>query len=258
MLSSIDELNLMSSLYSNFQITQIKQDNKKDYTLIYAFIAALLLDYNIVEEKLNMVTAQKAYEIRKANELINEVFSKQIKTETKKVTEILKDSLQKLENFRNKQTSNVWKVSNKDVQKILNATIEGKNYSDRIYDNKNKVAKLLKKLIKDFVDGKISANDIKTIIQKKFNTNDFDTNRLVENEISRVCRELDEQYFKDNINDIDELVYNGVLDSRICEHCFKLDGTTYKVNDVNRPKTPAHVSCRCFYSIKYKKKVEVK
>jgi SPP1 gp7 family putative phage head morphogenesis protein len=252
---NIDELNLMSSLYNNLQINQMEQDHKKDYTLIYAFIANLLLEYTIVNERLKLITTQKAYEYLKANELINKIFNEEIKSETKKVTDILKDAIKKLQDFRFKQSHNVWKVSDKDVQKILNATIEGKNYSDRIYDNKNKVAKLLKKLIRDFIDGKISANEIKAIVKKKFDLNDYNTSRLVENEISRVCRELDEQYFKDNINDIGELVYTGVLDSKICEHCFSLDGTSYGVNDPSRPSLPQHVKCRCYYSIKNKKGV---
>lgn len=254
MLSSIDELNLMSSLYSNSAINQIKQDNKKDYKLIYAFVGLLLLEYTITEEKLKMTTAQRIIETKETNRLINKIFEEEIITENKKVTDILKYSLQKLQNFRFKQSNNAWKLSDKDVQNILNATIEGKNYSERIYDNKNKVAKLLKKLIKDFIDGKISANDIKAILKKKFDLNDFCTDRLVENEISRVCRALDEQYFKENENNIYELVYTATL-CNTCEECLELDGTTYKV-DENRPSLPRHISCHCYYSIKYKKKVE--
>jgi SPP1 gp7 family putative phage head morphogenesis protein len=245
---AFDEINLMSSLYNSPGINEIKKDNKKDYTLIYALVAALLLDYEIVEERLKLTTTERVIEYKKANDLINKTFGSQIKDEIKKVTGILKNTINSMINFRFKQSSNVWKVSNKDVEKILNATIEGKNYSDRIYDNKNEVAKVLKKQIKDLIDGKTSVNEIKTLIKKKFDLNDFNTNRLVENEISRVCRALDEQYFIDN--NIQELVYVGKLDEKICERCFNNDGTEYNINDSNRPKLPLHVSCRCYYAIK--------
>ena len=45
------------------------------------------------------------------------------------------------------------KIKAKDIKRILDATIEGKNYSDRIWSNKNKVAKVIKKEMKDFLQG---------------------------------------------------------------------------------------------------------
>lgn len=247
-----EEVKFMDSLYHNPKYDEIKKENDKDNKIILAFISALLLDYTIEKEKLKLSTTQKAIAYKKVVDLINKLFGIQIKLQSLKVTEILKESLKSLQNFRFEQTSSVWKLSQTEIKKILDVIIEGKNYSDRIYDNKNKVAKLLKKQTKDLIDGKISVNEVKEIVQEKFNLNDSDTERLVENEISRVCRAADEQYFKDNIGSIKELVYNSVLDTNTCQKCADSNGTTYEV-DEDRPSLPRHTRCKCFYTINYKK-----
>lgn len=244
---NVDELNLISSFYNNPTLNDVKKDEKKDYDLILAFVANLLLIYQITNEKMQLSIKERAIELKKATDLINSTFTSQIKTENKNVTDILKESMNKLINFRNSQSKNAWNISNKDLKNILDKTIEGKTYSDRIYDNKNQVAKILKKEIKDFTDGKTSVNEIKDKLQKKFNLNSFNTDRLVDNETSRVCRALDEQYFKDN--NIQDLVYCAVLDQGTCNECFNLDGKEYKRDDPNRPKLVRHIKCRCFYSI---------
>jgi len=244
---NIDELNLISSFYNNPSMNDVKKDQKKDDDLILAFVAALLLEYTITNEKLQLAPKERVIEYKKATDLINKTFTSQIKSETKNVTDILKETMSKMVERLSGKSENAWNVSNKEVKDILDKTIEGKTYSDRIYDNKNQVAKMIKKEIKDFIDGKTSANKIKDNLKKKFNTNSFNTERLVENEISRVCRALDEQYFKDN--DVQDLVYVGILDQKICENCFSLDGKHYKVDDPNRPQLPIHVNCRCYYTI---------
>ncbi|NMF04564.1 minor capsid protein [Clostridium beijerinckii] len=245
--SSIDELNFITGFYSNPLISNIKDEQDEDYKYIYAFVAALLLEYTISEEKLKLSIAERATEFKKANELINKIFLKQIKNQTNNISDILKDTATKMIKHLSGSSKNPWNISNKDVKNILNTEIDGKTYSDRIYDNKNAIAKLIKKQIKDLLDGKTSVNEIKVLIKKTFGTNDDVTDRLVENEISRVCRALDEQYFIDN--DIQDLIYVGILDEKICNKCFSHSGKPYKVNDPNRPKLPLHVRCRCFYAI---------
>ena len=43
---------------------------------------------------------------------------------------------------------------------IINKKIDGKTYSNRIWKNKNQVAKMLKKEINEFLNGKIDVNTI--------------------------------------------------------------------------------------------------
>jgi SPP1 gp7 family putative phage head morphogenesis protein len=246
--STVDELNLITSFYNNPLLSDVKKNHDKDYKYIYAFVSALLLEYTIVDEKLKLTTVEKATEYKKATELINKTFTGELKSEITKVTGILKITMNKMINHLNSGSSNAWNVSNKITNDILNITIDGKNYSDRIYDNKNKIAKILKKQIKDLLDGKTSVNKIKDLVKKTFNTNDYMTDRLVENEISRVCRALDEQYFIDN--NVQELIYVAKLDAKVCGACWELDGREYKTNDKNRPMLPLHPRCRCYYAIK--------
>lgn len=245
--SSIDELNLITGFYNNPLISDIKNKQDEDYKYIYAFVASLLLEYTISEEKLKLSVTERVTEYKKVNDLINKIFLNQIKNQTKNISDILKDTANKMIKHLSGSSKNPWNISNKNVKNILNTEIDGKTYSDRIYDNKNAIAKLLKKQIKGLLDGKTSVNEIKDLIKKTFGTNDYITDRLVENEISRVCRALDEQYFIDN--NIIDLVYCGILDSHICEKCFDLDGKEFKRDDPNRPKLPKHIKCRCFYAI---------
>ena len=136
------------------------------------------------------------------------------------------------------------KIRNKDLDKIINKTISGKNYSDRIWDNKEELAKIVKADIKKFLNGEIDVNSISKKIKERYNTNAYVSKRLVTTEVARVMEESNNLWEKQN--NIKYVMYSATLDSKICKDCGEHDGEVFEV-DKKPIKLPKHPLCRCTY-----------
>ena len=133
---------------------------------------------------------------------------------------------------------------------IINKTIKGKNYSDRIWCNKNEIAKTLQMNIKNFLEGKISVNDIKNTINAISNANAFNTKRLIRNEIGRVQADVNEVWAKEH--EIEYQLFDATLDNRTSSMCQNYDGKVYRIDDKDKPipNVNTHICCRsCLISI---------
>ena len=87
-------------------------------------------------------------------------------------------------------------VKQNTLNKIINKKIDGKTYSNRMWKNKNTVAKMLKKEINDFLNGKTDVNTISKNIKNRFDVNYSISNRLVRTEIAKTQCEANEVWAK--------------------------------------------------------------
>ena len=147
--------------------------------------------YTIVDNVLNLSNKEKNTLYKGLSSEILNMFSNETKETTRKVDSILskvaKDNLESYGIKSHKQ----------EVLDIINRNLDGKHYSDRIWDNENDVSKRLHKEVKDFLDGKVNANQIKSRIEKQFDANKYNVTRLVDTEIARVESDITEKYFRD-------------------------------------------------------------
>ena len=125
------------------------------------------------------------------------------------------------------------------LKKIINKKIKGKNYSDRIWSNKNKVAKQIRIEVDKFLNGKTDINSISGIISKKFDVNWNNSNRLVRDSIGRVQWDANKVWRKEH--NINRVMWDATLDLKTCTDCQGYDGKIYDSN--NTPHQ--HVMCRC-------------
>lgn len=201
-------------------------------------IAMILLTYNIVDNVLNLTGKEKNTLYKGLSSEILNMFSNETKETTRKVDSILskvaKDNLESYGIKSHKQ----------EVLDIINRNLDGKHYSDRIWDNENDVSKRLHKEVKDFLDGKVNANQIKSRIEKQFDANKYNVTRLVDTEIARVESDITEKYFRDY--GIKKVKYNACL-CNTCDRCMNDHEKIFDVDDPNRPRLPRHPQCKCFY-----------
>lgn len=201
-------------------------------------IAMILLTYNIVDNVLNLSNKEKNTLYKGLSSEILNMFSNETKETTRKVDSILskvaKDNLESYGIKSHKQ----------EVLDIINRNLDGKHYSDRIWDNENDVSKRLHKEVKDFLDGKVNANQIKSRIEKQFDANKYNVTRLVDTEIARVESDITEKYFRDY--GIKKVKYNACL-CNTCDRCMNDHEKIFDVDDPNRPRLPRHPQCKCFY-----------
>ncbi|KQB79662.1 hypothetical protein [Clostridium butyricum] len=229
------------------KLEELQKANKK---IVLEKIANIMLNYNISDEIMNLNNKDRLEIRAELFEIISNCFIKEIEAEKNKTSELLNNCA------KDKFYSNCYlysfgvvnynlkPVSYKVLKDIINVRIEGKNYSERIWNNKNDLAKKVKVEVNDFLNGKTTVNEINNRISKRYNQNWNNTDRLVSNEISRVQESANEVWRKEH--NIKYVMYSATLDRHTCSDCGKYDGKTYEVN--KKPvDLPKHIRCRCTY-----------
>lgn len=237
---------------SDTEINKILIQQKKDRDILLNEIGRIILTYTIADNILNLSSTDKLKLNKKLDNVIVDIFRTQIKDEISKATDILTTiGLDKY--YSNSYILNLGldfklkKVTDKTLNRIIKKTIEGKNYSDRTWDNKNKVAKALRVEIKKFLNGEINLNEIEKVIKTRFNSNAYNTKRLVQNETARVMNEVNEEFQQEH--GIKYVMWSATLDDKAEDYDASLDGKVFKTDDSTRPIpiTDTHVGCRCCY-----------
>lgn len=130
------------------------------------------------------------------------------------------------------------------LETILKKKWSGQNYSERVWNNTQKVADSLKE---EFMIGALTGKTEKEMtdsINEQFLSGRNNARRLVRTESSYIHNEAHFQAYKDY--GIEEYRFVATLDLRTSQICRERDGSVYRVNDkkigVNAP--PMHPWCR--------------
>ncbi|MGL5765177.1 MAG: minor capsid protein [Sarcina sp.] len=221
------------------EVTEEDDNNKQNILNVIALIVigCVLID-NII--KLNVKERNKYH--KELLKLINTSFTSSKNITNNKTELILTTVADKVYKHYGGE------LSKKQIKEIVKNSFKGKNYSKRIWNNSNRISKLLKKDINKFLKGKISVNDIKNHVERKFKSNQVNINRLVDTEINRVINEVTLQWCSDN--GIKKVIRISELDNKTCKDCIEYDGSVYDIDKIPI-ELPAHPNCRCFYEPYY-------
>lgn len=190
--------------------------------------------------------AQKIEVRQKAEELFNKEYTTVNKTLKNGYKDSFYRSCYELEKGFNVGKP-ITKLDNKTLDKIISKpwTVDGNNFSDRIWNSKTDLIDTLhKELTRMYTLGEASDKAIKNI-SKKFSVSKSQAGRLVQTEMSYFSALADkESYEKLGVKKIE---IDATLDNTTCSDCGSLDGTIIDLKDyeigVNIP--PYHPSCRC-------------
>ena len=229
------------------QINEIAKIQKKSVQTILDEIARIILEYNVADAVMDISIQEKAKLKKQMNDLINDILKGEYESEKDVITstlyDVAKDSYYSSCFIYQLGISYELKPVKQDVlDNIINKKIDGKTYSSRIWNNKNKVAKTLKKEINDFLNGKTDVNIISKNIKNRFDVNYNISNRLVRTEIAKVQCEANEVWA--NEHNIKKQLFCATLDKRTSKICQSLDGKLFNYNDSNKPIPPLHPNCR--------------
>ena len=243
------KLVLTNEIYEKYskQIDKIAKIQRKSKQTILDEIAKIILEYNVTNEVMDISIREKLKLKKQMNKLINDVFKDEYKIEKDTITSNLinaaKDSYYSSCYIYGLGISYTLKPVKQNVlNKIINKKIDGKTYSSRIWNNKNKVAKTLKKEINDFLNGKTDVNIISKNIKNRFDVNYNISNRLVRTEIAKVQCEANEVW--SNEHNIKKQLFCATLDKRTSKICQSLDGKIYDFDDEDKKIPPLHPNCR--------------
>ncbi len=136
------------------------------------------------------------------------------------------------------------KVDSEKLTDVLRTPWSGKNYSDRIWANQEKLAKVLNNEVISAMHRGSSIDKISQILVQKMNVGMSDARRLVRTELNYVSNRA----ALDSIKDSGMKYYRFIatLDRRTSTVCREHDGKTYSVEEgspgTNMP--PLHPHCR--------------
>ena len=236
----------------NYNSDELYDEQRECLKTILTALGSILLIYTITNDVLNLKNSEKSIIKASLYQILKKSFKIQSENEINILNEILKNNISN--NYYKKtyilslgSSINIKKLDDKIIKKIIDGVVEGKNWSDRIWNNKSNLEKILRRDIKNILDGKVNVNEIERLIKKRFNTNAYVTKRLVENEIARCQSEIND-YFA-NTYDLEYQLFTATLDNKTTDKCRGLDGKIFEVNDPNKPRIPqdTHILCRSCY-----------
>lgn len=231
--------------YDSEIIKIAKIENKSEETIINE-LGKILLIYKIKDNHIGFSSKDKFLLKKEFEKIINDVFIEETNSEIN-ICGKIHANVAKDKYYSNcyiyslDSTRKIKPLHDNILKKIINNKIDGKTFSDRIWDNKNKVAKQIKVEVKKFLNGETDINDISKTIQKHFYVNKYNSTRLVRDSIGIVQEKANAVWRVEH--NIEYVLWDATLDMRTCEKCADRDGKAYENNKA--PNCPAHVLCRC-------------
>lgn len=134
-------------------------------------------------------------------------------------------------------------INTEGAQLLINSiwVADGKSWSQRIWDNTDKLAATLNdELLNCVITGK-KTSDLKKILQERFNVSYSAADSLARTELAHIQTEAAKRRYEDY--GIQEVQIWADADERRCEVCGKLHKKIYPVGAA--VPIPAHPRCRC-------------
>lgn len=237
----------------NKQIDKILRQQKVNKDELMDKIGRIMFDYDIIDNYINLNVNDQKKVYTKLAEIITKQFNEQIKNEKEEIKNILlsaSDEKYEINNYvyHLGVDFTLTHVDESTLNHIVNTEINGELWSSRNYNNKNAIVAVLKRDIKDFIGGRISVNEIKQILTRRYNVNATNSTRLIRTEICR-CQAAANEIWCSN-HHIQQQMFTATLDNRTSTQCREYDGQIFSFNDTNKPIPPLHPQCRsCLISV---------
>lgn len=135
-------------------------------------------------------------------------------------------------------------LSKKQIERVLNSRWYGKNYSEKIWGNREKLAKQLKKeLMKNLLMGR-PLRDAAKSIEGRFAVGYGAARRLIRTESCYTCNQLQLLSMKEH--GVERYIYVAILDLKTSEMCRRLDKKDFAIEEaaVGKNCPPMHPWCR--------------
>lgn len=145
----------------------------------------------------------------------------------------------------NKQFNLATDIRTRDVLSIVKTDWvgDGQNYSDRIWNDKRKLANTIQEELVECVATGKSPDKFTKVLMERFNVSYNNARRLARTEMAHVYNQSTlDKYRQAGITEVQIL---ETIDKHTCEECIKLDKKIYPIDLV--PQLPIHPNCRGTY-----------
>lgn len=200
--------------------------------------------------KLELETLATRSRISRLESLVvqtNQVINKQKFEEEKEVTNYVKNVYETT--FKSFQEDIGLKRANtilplNQIERAIQYPWSGENFSERIWSNRDKLSRVLKKEITQSLIQGVNPQKLNKRIREQMGSGYKETQRLVRTELNHALNEATKIAYEED--DIEEYEFLAEIDNRTSAICKELNGQIFKVKDavvgVNYPSM--HPNCR--------------
>lgn len=133
-------------------------------------------------------------------------------------------------------------LSKEFIDTAINLEIDGKSFSDRIWEDCTLLANRVKQDVQKAIIQGSSTEKLARQIKKDFGSTAYQAQRLINTEVARaVCEAQDEAYKNSGV--VSKVMWTATLEGNTCDECAGYDGMYFPLGD--HPSLPAHPNCRC-------------
>ena len=129
------------------------------------------------------------------------------------------------------------------VKAAVNMPVEGKMFSDRIWDNKTKLVNRVKRDVEKAMTQGKSPEKLARQIKKDFGVSAYESKRLINTEVARCQTQAQEEIYKES-GVVGKVMWDATLDKKTNPDDAALDGKVWEINE-DHPEPPLHPNCRC-------------
>ena len=136
-----------------------------------------------------------------------------------------------------------WHLVRKEmIDRAVNAPIDGKRFSNRIWENTNDLANRIYNDVIDCVKNGEQPKKIIKQIKDDFGVTSYQAKRLVNTEVARVVNAGQLDVYRES-GVVEKVMWTATLEDNTCDYCADMDG---KIFDLDKAPNPvAHPMCRC-------------
>lgn len=227
----------------------ILQAYKRALTETREEIAKLYVKF-AVDGKLKMSKQQRYTYLKQLEkqlaELAKELGNIDLEHTTKILSEIYKESYYTTAFTIDKgieTTLNFALLNPKMVEAAVNVPIEGKMFSDRIWNNKELLVNRVRLSVERGIIQGHSIDKLARDIKNNFGSSAYESQRLIRTEMAKVVSQAQDNIYKES-GVVQKVLWDATLDKKTSEKCASLDGKIFDI-DSDYPKPPNHPNCRC-------------
>lgn len=230
------------------KLFKLQKNNLDD---ILSYIASLFIEFG--EEGYIKLSRFKKKRVlneadKKISKLIDDIGLFEVKVVENTLKDIYKNTYTKINKYLK---AGLKLIRQEHIESVVNTSYKGEMYSDRIWKNKKKMIKVLKKELNKAMQGESDINSISSKIKKEFGVQAYESQRLAITEMARVQGTANEDIAREL--GITEQLFDATLDTKTSAKCRELDGTYWNIDDMNKPIPPLHPNCRsCLINVPYK------
>ena len=137
-------------------------------------------------------------------------------------------------------------LNTKAVQKAVTQKWQGSNFSDRVWNDKNKLVDTLNQTIPQGIALGQNPRKVARTISNTMETKFSNAERLARTEMNHICNDATKDAYRETPEILQQYKILATLDNRTSEICQEQDGKVYKMSEWQEGVTapPFHPNCR--------------